>query len=371
MLFEQLFLDSVNTKEEKVINRKSDTNFSIENKEHRFYYKNTKRDIVLVEDNESQQLALDRLKYLRENFRIPSIYEENWDNIILFNTKGNVEKAYAIGLDINDGFYDVRNKLNDLTGKEWTKFTASTFVFNALQKDLKEEREISKDAQLHPATYSTTMMEQFIEFFTKEGESVLDPFAGIGSTLVGSQRTNRIGYGIELNKKYFDVMKKRVPEFENSIFNYDSAKLKDLPIKHIDFSISSPPYWDVLNRSTKDFKKEREIKGLDVNYSKSEADLGNISDYNNFIKQTTDIYNQVYDVMRTGAYLIVIVKNVKKGGKIYPLAWDLAKSIGEKFTLKDEKIWIQDQQSLAPYGYPNSWASNILHHYCLIFRKED
>ena len=36
------------------------------------------------------------------------------------------------------------------------------------------------------------------------------------------------------------------------------------------------------------------------------------------------------------------VKNVKKGGKIYPLAWDLARELGRVYTLKDERIWAQD-----------------------------
>jgi len=61
---------------------------------------------------------------------------------------------------------------------------------------------------------------------------------------------------------------------------------------------------------------------------------------------------------------------VKKGGTIYPLAWDLGRGIGRFLTLKDEKIWCQDNQKLAPYGMGNAWVSNTMHHYCLNFRKE-
>ena len=75
--------------------------------------------------------------------------------------------------------------------------------------------------------------------------------------------------------------------------------------------------------------------------------------------------------MKDGGYIVVIVKNVKKDGKFYPLAWDLARRLSEKFELKDERIWIQDKVALAPYGYPYSWTANILHHYCLILRKEE
>ena len=111
-------------------------------------------------------------------------------------------------------------------------------------------------------------------------------------------------------------------------------------------------------------------RGLDVHYSNDTDDLGNISDYEVFLKEVCSVYLNLYKYMAKGAYLTVIVKNVKKGGKLYPLAWDIARILSQKYVLKDERIWIQDKIGLSPYGYPNSWASNILHHYCLILRKE-
>jgi hypothetical protein len=62
---------------------------------------------------------------------------------------------------------------------------------------------------------------------------------------------------------------------------------------------------------------------------------------------------------------------VKKDGVLYPLAWDVAKKLSELYVLKDEKVWIQDKIGLAPYGYPYSWVSNILHHYCIILQKKN
>ena len=70
------------------------------------------------------------------------------------------------------------------------------------------------------------------------------------------------------------------------------------------------------------------------------------------------------------AYLTIIVKNVKKGGKLYPLAWDLAARLGKVYDLKDERIWCQDNQRLAPFAMGKAWVSNTMHHYCLNFRKE-
>lgn len=337
-----------------------------------FYYKSAKRTIEPYPDEDAQQAAREKLAWIRVEYagQIPDVYLEHWDEVKLFHPGGNVEKAQAILLRAEDGAYDLRNRLNELTGKEWTKFTCSWFIFNALPADLKEEKALSSNTQDHPATYSPTMVSDFIRFFTKPGENVLDPFAGIGSTLAACRRTGRIGYGIELNPKYFEIIRKRTPEFSDNIFNEDCRRIDRLPLPPIHYSISSPPYWDVLNRSTDGFRKQREARGLDVAYSDTREDLGNIEDYETFLREVCSVYEKMYPILTDGAYITIIVKNVKKGGKLYPLAWDIARILAGQYVLKDEKIWIQDKIGLSPYGYPNAWASNILHHYCLIFRKE-
>jgi len=330
-----------------------------------------KKQIEEFPDTSLDSLAIARKAEIKAEFadNIPSRFLENWDQVRIYHATGRPEKAFGICLEPNEGAYDVRNKLNGLTGKEWVKFTSSWFIFNALREDIKAENEISLELADHPATFSPTMVADFIEFFTKEGQSVLDPFSGIGSTVEACQRTGRIGTGVELNKKYASLSELRLRDGVSRIVNANSMNLLKLNLGMFDFSISSPPYWDVLNRSTKDFEKSRSTKKLDVTYSDSDLDLGNIESYEEFLQALTALYLQVLESLRVGAYMVVIVKNVKKGGHLYPLAWDLARELSHFCELKDEKIWIQDKVSLAPYGYPNSWTSNIIHHYCLIFRK--
>lgn len=336
-----------------------------------FYYKEGK-GIVPVKDKKKNEQAKRKLANLLKDKKdsVPERFIKNWSGVALYNPGGDVKAANAILIDPEEGAYDLSNPINELTGKEWVKFTCSWFIFNALHKDLKEERAVSPNSKDHPATFSPTMIEKFVEFFTKKGETVLDPFSGIGSTLVACNRTGRVGYGIELNKKYYDISVKRTPKFKKNIFNDSAENIKNFKIPEIVFSISSPPYWDVLNRSTKDFKNKRTKNGLDHNYSTRVEDLGNIGDYEIFLERLAKVYFDVYDLLKKKGYLVVIVKNVKKEGKIYPLAWDLARILSKKYELKDEKIWIQDKMGLAPYGYPSAWASNILHHYCLIFQKK-
>jgi hypothetical protein len=336
-----------------------------------YFYKKEKKQIVPVDNTDTNKAAKELLDKIYEDNseNIPKRYSEKWDEVGLYSPSGELDKANAIILEVEDGAYSLKNKLNDLTGKEWTKFTCSWFIYNALKTDLHEEKKLNLSTEDHPATYGPTMIEQFIKFFTKEGEMVFDPFLGIGSTLVAARRTNRFGSGVELNKKYFDICQERLPEFGDKIFNGDSLELSKFEIPNIDFSISSPPYWDILNRSTHKFAKDRKDKNLDISYSDEINDLGNIENYDEFIQKLSKVYLEIYEKLRIGGYLVVIIKNIKKEGKMYPLAWDLARELSKTYTLKDEKLWIQDKVGLAPYGYPYSWASNILHHYCLVFQK--
>ena len=214
------------------------------------------------------------------------------------------------------------------------------------------------------------MMADFISFFTKEGDLVLDPFSGIGSTLVGCDRTGRKGVGIELNKKYCEISQLRTKQLVINGTSEDAGQLlKKNKISNIKFSISSPPYWNILQRSTANFKTKRSSKDLDIQYSDKQIDIGNIDSYDEFVERLASIYFQIYDYLAPDSYLVVIVKNIKKGGVNYPLAWDLGKKLSELYTLKDEKIWCQDKVGLAPFGYPYAYTSNIVHHYCLIFKK--
>jgi len=214
---------------------------------------------------------------------------------------------------------------------------------------------------------------------------VLDPMAGTGSAVVAAIACGRVGIGVELLDKYADIARERVEEelararltllahqVEGSrIITADATRLAELGLPPVDYCITSPPYWDMLRRQGFETqKKRREVADWDVHYSDDERDVGNIEDYGAFLEALLAVYRQVAEVLRDGAYLTVIVKNVKKGGIMYPLAWDLGKRVGEFLRLKDEKIWCQDNQRLAPYGMGSVWVSNTMHHYCLNFRKQ-
>jgi DNA modification methylase len=265
------------------------------------------------------------------------------------------------------------NKLNDLDAKTWLKFQKSWFIHNPPPR--------KKGVLRHPAKFPETMAQQFIEFFTKRGGNVLDPMVGTGSTLVAALRAGRNSFGIELNPAYAEMARQAVSEERTAlgqsvrgltaeVIHGDAACAMDYSLPSMDYVLSSPPYWDMLHaRGAGTQKKRRAAHELDVYYSDDPRDLGNIHNYEEFLRELVAIYAGLKPLLRDNAYLTLIVKNVKKGGKLYPLAWDLGRELGKVYALKDERLWLQDNQRLAPYGLGSAWVSNTFHHYCLQFRN--
>lgn len=283
-----------------------------------------------------------------------------------------------------DGFIDLgergklslRNKLNDLTGKEWIKFTKSWFIHTPPRR--------KDDEILHPAKFPESLVEEFISFFTKKEGWVLDPFLGTGSTLMAAGKLGRNGIGVELQNKYLNTAVKRIDKgnFNSRLYpllgsSFELKKLlsqKKLDNIEFDYTITSPPYWNQLERNSIR-QKGRKDKGIDTKYSEDKNDLGNLRDYEEFIEMQAKIFDQVFDLTKINGYLTIVINNVYFNGRLYPLAYDTAVSLtkrGERsWVLKDEKIWLQNDKPLIALGVNSAWVGNRHHQYCLIFRKEN
>jgi DNA modification methylase len=263
------------------------------------------------------------------------------------------------------------NKLNELDGKEWLKFTKSWFVHNPPPR--------GRNKTLHPASFPETLVRDFILFFTKPGQWVLDPFLGTGSTLVAAKEAGRNGVGVEIYPVYATIARDRLTQvgiFEETrqlVIEGDARDLRricrDAAVPPVDFAITSPPYWNQLKRNHIRQQK-RAAEGLNTEYGADSGDLGNLDPYEDFLTATEKVFDAVFDVVKPKGYLVVITNNVFFEGRLYPLAYDTARVISRRWTMKDEKIWCQDDKKLEPFGIYNAWVGNRCHQYCLVFRKE-
>lgn len=272
------------------------------------------------------------------------------------------------------GIYNSNNLLNDLTGKEWMPLTKSFWLQSGIGAN-HPHAEIEKQ---HPAPYGFKDISKLILFFTKEGDIVLDPFSGVASTSKACALTNRNSIGIELTKKWVDLSIKRLnKEVETSegqkIILGDSRKvLKKFKSDTFDFIVTSPPYWQILNKKTDLKTKKRLENGFSKKYSQDKNDLGNIIDYSIFLRELQSIFKDCYRVLKNKKYAAVVVSDFKHKTEFIPYHIDIIKILTEvNFKLEGITILAQNHKSLHPYGYPYAYVPNIHHQYILIFRKKE
>lgn len=252
------------------------------------------------------------------------------------------------------------NRANDLTGKEWLQNSFSIW------RDLKKTQE--EKSLGHPASYPVSLCEKLIKTFARSNCNVLDPFNGIGSTMVAAEKLNCRGTGIDLSEDFCNIAKKRIKSDKIKILQGDSLKILDtLEKESFDLVVTSPPYWDILNQ-----KRSVDLKN-NKNYSNKDNDLGNINNYKQFIDSLKFIFSKIYTLLKHRTYCLINVMDIRKKSEFYPLHSDLAYALREiGFIFDDLIIW--DRQSnynnMKTLGYPYKFRINKVHEYILIMYKE-
>lgn len=243
------------------------------------------------------------------------------------------------------------NKTNNLTGKEWLQNSFS--VWRDLGK-VDEEKKLK-----HPAIFTVKLVSKLIDTFCKpNGGTIFDPFAGSGTTLIAGLLKEKEVIGFDLNSKFKDIFLNRIV----SSYKINSHDLKEKYIvgnskniskivekNSIDLCITSPPYWDVLNR------KRTADSRINVSYSDKSEDIGNIKNYSEFLQALKQVSSEVYKVLKPNGYFIMNVMDLRKQSNFYPLHIDastIAKEVG--FSFEDIIIWDRQPEynNMRPLGYP-------------------
>jgi DNA modification methylase len=248
-------------------------------------------------------------------------------------------------------------------------------------------------------------MARLIEFFSRTGELVLDPFAGVGGTLIGAAiaRGPRRAIGIELDPRWVAIYDEVVAtlaaerdglgpaiaelgavdpgpprSFDPSGLEMRTGDALDvlpgLPAASVDLVATDPPYNIQLPLTMAGGALAETHANRRTDYamvSDAPADIANAPDYGAFLDAMTRVFAELERVLRPGRYAIVIVRDAYQAGRYQFVGADLAAradTVG--LVPKGDLIWHQAGTRLRPYGYPRVFVPNIAHQHILVLRRE-
>jgi DNA modification methylase len=206
-----------------------------------------------------------------------------------------------------------QNHLNCLSAKEWIKSQLGVWQFTYNGRDL-------RDKKLHPATFPIALAKKVIELFTHQGELVLDPFVGSGTTLIAAQEINRNAVGFDLSPDYIALARSRLGlnlGEENTIQLAIQDDARNIPQYFssetcIKLVFTSPPYANLLNRAR--LNKSRRIRKNDQylkveQYSQDPRDLGLLF-LDDYAREMETIFHNLLPVLKPGAHCVINVPDM-------------------------------------------------------------
>jgi DNA modification methylase len=291
-----------------------------------------------------------------------------------------------------------RNDLNELSGEEWLYFTKSVWS-TAYPSELGHARR-----KAHGANKPPRLMAKLIEFFTKSGELVVDPFAGVGGTLLGAAiaRGPRRALGIELDPRWAQVYAETVeallaendgagprltdlgPTDPGGQRGFDPSgcevrlgdsrvRLREIEADSVDFVATDPPYNVQLPMTMAGGKLAEAHANRRTDYamvSELDGDLANLPDYAAFLDAMGEVLGEVHRILKPGRYAVLIVRDAYQDGRYLFTGADLAaRAAAQGLTPKGDIAWYQAGTRLRPYGYPRTFVPNIAHQHIIVLRK--
>lgn len=291
------------------------------------------------------------------------------------------------------------NVLNELPGEEWLYFTKSVLT-TAYPSELGHAAR-----KVHGANKPPRLMARLIEFFSRTGELVLDPFAGVGGTLLGAAiaRGPRRALGIELDPRWIAVYERVLGELAAEgggrgprivdlgaadpggprAFDPSGLELRQgdaleilptLQEASVDLVATDPPYNIQLPLTMAGGPLAATHANRRTDYamvSDAPADLANAPDYATFLARMEVAFGELHRVLRPGRYAVVIVRDAYQDGRYQFVGADLAtRAAAVGFVPKGDLIWHQAGTRLRPYGYPRVFVPNIAHQHILVLRRE-
>lgn len=279
-------------------------------------------------------------------------------------SKISKEKSKKLNISFKRSCNCPPNHINCLNAKQWMKNQVAVWEFSYEKRDI-------RDKNIHPAVFPIGLPAKCIELFTHKGELVLDPFVGIGTTLVAARDLERNAVGFDLNKKYINFTKKRLSQFPLFSTTKQIAICDDainipnyLEKNTVSLSVTSPPYANMLNRPREnkslrgDLRNNQHYKKIQQ-YSKNPRDLGTMEP-KKFAETLGEIYSKILPLHKPKAHCVINITDLWWKNKRIPLhiyVIDALEKAG--YELRNTMIW--DRRNLVNkagiFGWPNNYIT--------------
>jgi len=254
--------------------------------------------------------------------------------------------------------------INCLTAKEWIKCQLGVWQFNYEGRDI-------RDKTKHPATFPISLARRCIELFSHQGELIVDPFMGSGTTLVAARDVSRNAVGFDIHPDYVALTQERLRQ--DSLF----SETQQIPVlddaRHIAHYlaegsiaciITSPPYANLLNRerhnkSRRGTERKNEQYKKVEQYSQLPEDLG-ILDLDAYSEAMAEIFADLLPLLKKKGHCVINVPDMwweNKRITIHVSVIEALRSVG--YELRNTIIWDRTNivNNIGIFGWPSNYIT--------------
>jgi DNA modification methylase len=254
------------------------------------------------------------------------------------------------------------NTLNDLTGSEW-KFSTKSVINKPYPVNMQHKLRSQHGGQKPPQ-----LCADLIQTFTKKGQKVLDPFGGVGGTLLGAALIGRRATGIELDSRWIEIYKEvsKLENLEEQDFLLGDSKqvLHQLEPKSFDFILTDVPYWNIDKLAKTRSKTAKASKLATFNDSEDQTK-------EQWLDEMEQVMSAAHACLQDGKYAAVFIGDMYRESRYHMLSASLADRLetSGKWVLKANLIWYDVSKMLHVYGYPAAFVPSMIHQNILILKK--
>lgn len=225
--------------------------------------------------------------------------------------------------------------------------------------------------------------------YGKDATQILDPFVGVGSTLIASSLLEKHATGIDINQKWKTIYQQVCNEnklyIEDFIVGDSTQEIKKLQKDFYDFLITDVPYFsmDKLKKTRGKFSKAGEISKDKLKSSLNTFNELPLPSYDDWIILLRTVFSDAFTVLKHNSRIIVFIGNMyrnfekvvnnkkRKIGEYLLLSAQVAEILTEiGFQQINELIWVDTGKKLGIYGYPFTWIPSLIDQRILVFQKK-